>query len=781
MSYHQQHASAGSSTNERGGTSPTSNDHASHEFSNDNANGQSPIRKPTETTTISPNSSGSTSKNKRSNDHKKANGAGTGNEMSNGERLAAKHLSMDELQLGFTGLAVAGNSDTQSAYHAALQREHERLQWQRQWAAEVQAAAISAEVAQWRELRMKEESIFAGIISSALRLSATKAQRSYLTNKYGGMPGKSTSLGLIGSDELRDPDSPNTSIGLSPVQLFSKPLEKIQAMEDLALGMQALHLFESERPSAGNRQMRLEIAQRVEEVLLRKWPRARINVEVFGSAITEINSTESDVDLVLIDHTRPYGAGTPLDFVQIDPYDDYGLPILDKQNFQRHEEYPEYYDVRKVAGALRASGSFLQVHHVFAAVSIVKFTDKETGIEVDININERFGLINSQMIKAYADLRPALVRPMIYFVKKWASRRQLNDPAGKNGPNSFSSYTIALMVISHLQHLGLLPNLQDPDIIDAIKLPHLFHWRAKNKLRYNRSGKLKLNDQQRAYDATWYDPFKERANLKRVFNEISAFAHRATEMEKNVGVPSVDPSTRCQQSIDLGSCIRSFFSRMEKWSEVQGMSIARPKGLLPLVPRPLDPEHPISRPFGLGKIMNEAKREIAPIPHQMRYHGAGSYVGAEEGRIKAATHHDRLSNDMILADLYAGGCNPGDLRVGDVLTLNNFHLPDKWAKSDVFVVQDPFIIDRNTSQNIGKDVLERWKKELVRANACLKAGELNCTIPNIALLLSSSRVEELRPDEEEAQGKARLLADWKKLQERDNSIIMHGGVNLERD
>ncbi len=154
----------------------------------------------------------------------------------------------------------------------------------------------------------------------------------------------------------------------------------------------------------------------------------------------ELDSETSDVDLVLLDGMRPYGGGTPITCINRES-SSMDVPMMGNEPGM----YPAYYDVRKVADALRASGHFRNVRHVFANVSIVKFVDKATGIEGDININERFGLHNSLMIKSYCDLRPRLVRPLIFFVKQWAKMRELNDPSGSKGPASFSSYTLALM------------------------------------------------------------------------------------------------------------------------------------------------------------------------------------------------------------------------------------------------------------------------------------------------------------------------------------------------
>lgn len=98
----------------------------------------------------------------------------------------------------------------------------------------------------------------------------------------------------------------------------------------------------------------------------------------------------------------------------------------------------------------------------------VKFTDAASGLQLDLNVNDRFGLANSALLRAYAELRPALVRPLMFAVKTWAKRRALNDPAGTDGAASFSSYALALLVIQYLQSMGDLPNLQSKELLASL-------------------------------------------------------------------------------------------------------------------------------------------------------------------------------------------------------------------------------------------------------------------------------------------------------------------------
>ena len=76
------------------------------------------------------------------------------------------------------------------------------------------------------------------------------------------------------------------------------------------------------------------------------------------------------------------------------------------------------------------------------------------GIEVDISCNTIEGIRNTHLLRSYA-LLDWRVRPLVVTVKAWARSKGIND----SKDNSFSSYTLALMVIHFLQckyTLGIL-------------------------------------------------------------------------------------------------------------------------------------------------------------------------------------------------------------------------------------------------------------------------------------------------------------------------------------
>ncbi|XP_029295582.1 poly(A) RNA polymerase GLD2 [Cottoperca gobio] len=98
-----------------------------------------------------------------------------------------------------------------------------------------------------------------------------------------------------------------------------------------------------------------------------------------------------------------------------------------------------------------------RTHLIRAKVPILRFKEKGSDLEFDLNINNTVGIRNTFLLRsyAYADLR---IRPMILVVKKWARHNRINDAS----KGTLSSYTLVLMVLHYLQTLKepVLPSLQ---------------------------------------------------------------------------------------------------------------------------------------------------------------------------------------------------------------------------------------------------------------------------------------------------------------------------------
>ena len=80
------------------------------------------------------------------------------------------------------------------------------------------------------------------------------------------------------------------------------------------------------------------------------------------------------------------------------------------------------------------------------------------GIQCDINFSNNLGLHNTTLLRCYSICDPR-VRPMVLFVKSWASRRKVNS--ARDG--TLSSYGWVLMVLHYLVNVAqppVCPNLQ---------------------------------------------------------------------------------------------------------------------------------------------------------------------------------------------------------------------------------------------------------------------------------------------------------------------------------
>ncbi|KAJ3558425.1 hypothetical protein NM688_g929 [Phlebia brevispora] len=160
----------------------------------------------------------------------------------------------------------------------------------------------------------------------------------------------------------------------------------------------------------------------------------KYRVYVFGSALYGMDSATSDLDLVVFDPAHPQGWVNGVK----------GFP-------------PPIYNLNRLAAALR--NQFSNVVVVRANVPIIKFTDRKSKIACDLNVNERLGNLNSQMIREYCILSP-LLREVAICIKRWAKGIGMNNPAGQGGATTFSSYALTIMTIALFQSRGMLPNLQ---------------------------------------------------------------------------------------------------------------------------------------------------------------------------------------------------------------------------------------------------------------------------------------------------------------------------------
>lgn len=92
-----------------------------------------------------------------------------------------------------------------------------------------------------------------------------------------------------------------------------------------------------------------------------------------------------------------------------------------------------------------------------AKVPILRFKEKSSNVEFDLNVNNTVGIRNTFLLRSYthADNR---IRPLMLVIKKWAGHCEINDAS----KGTLSSYTLALMALNYLQSVQppVIPSLQ---------------------------------------------------------------------------------------------------------------------------------------------------------------------------------------------------------------------------------------------------------------------------------------------------------------------------------
>ncbi|XP_064362894.1 terminal nucleotidyltransferase 4A isoform X5 [Dromaius novaehollandiae] len=180
-------------------------------------------------------------------------------------------------------------------------------------------------------------------------------------------------------------------------------------------GVQGLHeeiidFYDFMSPRPEEAAMRREVVKRIEMVIKDLWPTA--DVQIFGSFSTGLYLPTSDIDLVVFGKwERP-----PLQLLE--------------QALRKHS-VAEPYSIKVLDKA---------------TVPIIKLTDQETEVKVDISFNVETGVKAARFIKEYMK-KYSLLPYLILVLKQFLLQRDLNEVF----TGGISSYSLILMAISFLQ------------------------------------------------------------------------------------------------------------------------------------------------------------------------------------------------------------------------------------------------------------------------------------------------------------------------------------------
>ncbi|EDW07574.2 uncharacterized protein Dmoj_GI15833 [Drosophila mojavensis] len=170
------------------------------------------------------------------------------------------------------------------------------------------------------------------------------------------------------------------------------------------------HFYQYVLPTACEHAIRNEVVKRIESVVHSIWPQAV--VEIFGSFRTGLFLPTSDIDLVVLGLWEKLPLRTlEFELVARGIAEACTVRVLDK-----------------------------------ASVPIIKLTDRETQVKVDISFNMQSGVQSAELIKQFKRDYPVLGK-LVLVLKQFLLLRDLNEVF----TGGISSYSLILMCISFLQ------------------------------------------------------------------------------------------------------------------------------------------------------------------------------------------------------------------------------------------------------------------------------------------------------------------------------------------
>lgn len=196
-----------------------------------------------------------------------------------------------------------------------------------------------------------------------------------------------------------------------------------------------LAIFESLIPAEEEKAKQKQLLTLLEKLVCKEWPNAKLYL--YGSCANSFGVSKSDIDVCLaIDDPHINKSEILLKLAD----------ILQSDNLQ---------DVQALTRA---------------RVPIVKLMDPVTGISCDICINNVLAVVNTKLLRDYAEI-DARLRQLAFLVKHWAKSRGVNETY----QGTLSSYAYVLMCIHFLQQRNppILPCLQSMKATYAVTVDNI--------------------------------------------------------------------------------------------------------------------------------------------------------------------------------------------------------------------------------------------------------------------------------------------------------------------
>ncbi|XP_070599341.1 poly(A) RNA polymerase GLD2 isoform X2 [Erythrolamprus reginae] len=211
------------------------------------------------------------------------------------------------------------------------------------------------------------------------------------------------------------------------------------------LSQQVLELFQACQQQTHDLNKKELCRTQLQREIQQIFPNSRLFL--VGSSLNGFGTRSSDGDLCLVVKEEPMNQKTEARHI---------LSVLQKHFCRKLSSYIE------------------RPQLIRAKVPIVKFRDKVSCMDFDLNVNNVAGIRNTFLLRTYAFIENR-VRPLALVVKKWASFHGINDASR----GTLNSYSLVLMVLHYLQTLPepILPSLQKnyPGSFDPTMQLHLVH------------------------------------------------------------------------------------------------------------------------------------------------------------------------------------------------------------------------------------------------------------------------------------------------------------------
>ncbi|KAA8515962.1 hypothetical protein F0562_019141 [Nyssa sinensis] len=211
---------------------------------------------------------------------------------------------------------------------------------------------------------------------------------------------------------------------------------QIECRSDIdRLNASFLAIYESLIPAEEEKAKQKQLLTLLEKLVGKEWPEARLYL--YGSCANSFGVLKSDIDVCL------------------------AIEVADNKKSEV---------LLKLADILQSDNLQNVQALTRARVPIVKLMDPVTGISCDICINNLLAVVNTKLLRDYAQIDVRL-RQLAFIVKHWAKSRGVNETY----QGTLSSYAYVLMCIHFLQQRrpAILPCLQGMERTYAVTVDNV--------------------------------------------------------------------------------------------------------------------------------------------------------------------------------------------------------------------------------------------------------------------------------------------------------------------